>query len=84
MNQGKEEKKLPKPVFFWLVCFGFLLGNAIGGIVLLFNVLLWACINLFSILAFIILGLIFGKTLEAYAIEIRIPRFKIKEKKDET
>ena len=71
----KEKKKIPKPVLFWLLLVGFLAGNAIGGLMLMFNLILaWAIINALSILTFFLLDWRFGEILQEY-----IPRYKKQE-----
>ena len=70
-----EKKKIPKPVLFFVLLMGFLAGNAIGGVILMLNILAWASINLIVVLTFYILQWRYGEILQAY-----IPRYKKQEK----
>ena len=76
---GNEKKKIPKPVYFWLLLMGFLTGNAIGGVILMFNVFAWGCINLVAVVTFFLLDWRFGEILQGY-----IPRYKKQEKGEST
>ena len=69
-----EEKKIPKPVWFFVFLMGFLAGNAIGGLILMLNILAWASINLIVVLTFYILQWRYGEILQEY-----IPIYKKQE-----
>ena len=74
-----EKKKIPKPVWFFILLLGFLVGNAIGGLILAVNLIAWAIINLVAILGFFILDWRYGEILQKY-----IPRYKKQEKGEST
>ena len=73
------KKKIPKPVWFFVLLVGFLVGNAIGGLVLMFNLVAWASINVVAILMFFILDWRYGEILQEY-----IPRYKKQENGEPT
>ena len=73
---NNEEKKIPNSVWFWLLLTGFLVGNAIGGLMLMFNLILaWAIINLVAVVTLFFLDWRYGEILQKY-----IPRYKKQEK----
>lgn len=78
-NGSNDNKKLPKSVSLWLLAWGFLIGNAIGGLLLIFNLFAWVFLNLGCILLFFIIDWRYGAIIQSY-----FPRFAklLKEKDD--
>ena len=66
--------KIPKVVWFFILLVGFLVGNAIGGLILAVNLIAWAIINVIAILILLILDWRYGEILQQY-----IPRYKKQE-----
>lgn len=76
-KNASKDKKLPNVVSMWLLGWGFLIGNAIGGLILMSNIYVWAIINLLALLTFFFLNWRYGEIIEAY-----IPRYKILRKEE--
>ena len=74
---NNEKKKIPKPVWFFVLLVGFLMGNSIGGLILAVNLFAWASINAIAIFMFFVLDWRYGKILQDY-----IPRYKKQEKEE--
>ena len=66
--------KIPKSVWFFVLLVGFLVGNAIGGLILAVNVIAWGIINVVAILMLFILDWRYGEIIQKY-----IPRYKKQE-----
>ena len=74
-----KEKKIPKPVWFFVLLVGFLVGNAVGGLILMVNLVAWLFINVVAVLMLFFLDWRFGEILQEY-----IPRYKKQENGEST